>query len=53
VAVGISGELKAPEKLFLVPLYRLSKEYLYEDYIKENEIKDQNSIIENLKQGLN
>ena len=53
VAIGIGGEPKAPEKLFLVPLFRLTKEYMYEDFIKEYEIKDKNYIIENLKHGLN
>jgi len=50
VALGIGGEPNAPEKLYIIPLYRLTKGYVYEDFINDFEIKNRNEISEIMQQ---
>ena len=51
VAIGIGGKSDAPEELFLVPLYRLPKEFANESYIKEFKIENPNQLLHLLKKS--
>ena len=51
VAIGIGGSPNAPEKLFLVPLYRLTQDFAIESYIQEFQIEnseEMGAILKNL-----
>lgn len=49
IAIGIGGKPNLPAKLFIVPLFRLTKEYANEEYIKEFEILNEKDVMEILK----
>ena len=49
VALGIGGRTNAPERLFFVPLFRLTKDFASETYIQEFEIKNKSDILRILK----
>ena len=52
VAIGIGGNPSLPEKLYLVPLAMLKLEYVYQNYIKDFEVKNQSDMIGILKREL-
>ena len=49
VAFGIGGQPNSPEKLFLVPLAKLSEEYIGENEIKTYQVRSAEEIIEVIK----
>ena len=53
VAIGIGGNPNAPEKLYLVPLFRLTKEFANQEYIKEFEITTKDKALQILKNNSN
>ena len=49
IAIGIGGKPNLPAKLFIIPLFRLTKEFANEEYIQEFKILNENEVIEILK----
>lgn len=45
VAIGIGGTADAPNRFYLVPLYRLTKEFATTEYIEEFRIKEASDIL--------
>lgn len=44
VAIGVGGTADNPEKFFLIPLYRLTKEFATKEYIEEFLIMNKNDL---------
>ncbi|MFC6267371.1 hypothetical protein [Frigoriflavimonas asaccharolytica] len=51
VALGIGGKPEAPERLYLIPLYRLTLEFVTEDYIQEFVINDDAEMLKILNKN--
>lgn len=49
IAIGIGGKPNLPAKLFVVPLFRLTKMFANEEYIREFEILTEKEVIAILK----
>lgn len=52
VAIGIGGAANKPANFYLVPLYRLTKEFATTDYIEEFRIKDGSDILRFLEKHI-
>lgn len=52
IAIGIGGTANAPEKLYLVPLYRLTKSIATENYIADFEVSGKKATLALLQKEL-